>query len=1160
MPVNAKNKLSKTRGQPSHGSSNKLFSMRETLASSDGDLNHDDKGIHASASNPNLAAQGGDCDLDPTIGRVSRWAVDFERLLTDELGLCCFTEFLKKEFSEENIMFWIACEKMAKITDRGELQKTAQEIYDKHLAPKALMPVNLDSGARALVEEAIKNPTPEMFKTQQQQIFKLMKFDSYARFLKSKLYQDCVLAEMASLPLPISLEKTDGKPAAAAAGEEGVNAGGSNLVVLGEGSGSGERNGRAMSGPVKERMDRKKSDKKGDKKKPSFSEKDEENGDKKKTSILPWRNKQKKPKDGDKPTSSSGNEETSVSSRHSSVTSSDFRPAGGKYVDMNHCFHMIFPNNEILTLTPEPDQNLGQVLMPLLEERGLGLQNVEIFLNDTKESDTVKQKLVDMDQMATSLIGRQIIVERRVLFKIELPNKRVIGVKSKLSKKIIEVLRPVAYKYKLHLDAMVVHLSDSPVPLDLDFTVASLDGQRILIETLKTYSGSYDIGGRASVGPSTSGTQQGGDEISHTRAASVDSFLRDEDPKTSSVQTEMLKAKLTATMSMQPPGDTRRDQRNLSAATAASPATKVGTLTTAPAPASPTATPAAEPALTNGRTEGRRKGNLKIMDKDTEDLIAMVSKAQNKRLDDQRGLTLRNLELPDFLKVPSTSLSSTNPIDNRPKSSLGLPYGTQPLESSGKNHQHKELTAADIEALKLRPKSTPPRPNAVVNGGAVFSDGILPTHSQAEELFGGSNPRNPVVRFNDTVVSSTYRDTSWDDTSTANYSQKPDMVPLSMTPDSYQLGSYPANKADKLSPRAYGHSLSDGNDSTDHGHNNTAYSLEFNSSYGSGDQPSLNATLTSSPSESKLQLPPVPDLDSTLQETMANYTPPPSLNNKQESPSRDIGPTRQTPIIHPFSAGSTLPGHTPDLLSKPILDSGSYASNGYSRSISAAQLSCSNNNNTFLPSSKSVPDIQTETNNCYSNYCPIPTTPDGSFYGSSPTVEAPPKAQPDVSQMYSRALRPPPSYHSSRGAGIGRTISAPSMNSMSALPSGTQPAGRQGSQHGEFWSRVTSSGTDAQTTPGLHGSCKQIPYKKVGGHPTWSHPSAGGARPRVSSSGTIGGASGACSGSSTGAQGYTMPASGGAYQKSVASGDTNFQGKETVIISKDGRKLRATFV
>ena len=32
------------------------------------------------------------------------------------------------------------------------------------------MPVNLEGQCRELVEEAIKNPTPEMFKTQQQQV------------------------------------------------------------------------------------------------------------------------------------------------------------------------------------------------------------------------------------------------------------------------------------------------------------------------------------------------------------------------------------------------------------------------------------------------------------------------------------------------------------------------------------------------------------------------------------------------------------------------------------------------------------------------------------------------------------------------------------------------------------------------------------------------------------------------------------------------------------------------------------------------------------------------------------------------------------------------------------------------------------------------------
>lgn len=41
-----------------------------------------------------------------------------------------------------------------------------------------------------------------MFKEQQLQIFNLMKFDSYTRFLKSQLYQECILAEVEGRPLP----------------------------------------------------------------------------------------------------------------------------------------------------------------------------------------------------------------------------------------------------------------------------------------------------------------------------------------------------------------------------------------------------------------------------------------------------------------------------------------------------------------------------------------------------------------------------------------------------------------------------------------------------------------------------------------------------------------------------------------------------------------------------------------------------------------------------------------------------------------------------------------------------------------------------------------------------------------------------------------------
>jgi regulator of G-protein signaling len=53
---------------------------------------------------------------------VASWAVGFEKLLNDEMGLYVFTEFLKKEFSQENIQFWIACEKFKKFSDPDEVR------------------------------------------------------------------------------------------------------------------------------------------------------------------------------------------------------------------------------------------------------------------------------------------------------------------------------------------------------------------------------------------------------------------------------------------------------------------------------------------------------------------------------------------------------------------------------------------------------------------------------------------------------------------------------------------------------------------------------------------------------------------------------------------------------------------------------------------------------------------------------------------------------------------------------------------------------------------------------------------------------------------------------------------------------------------------------
>ncbi|KAB0397659.1 hypothetical protein E2I00_008623, partial [Balaenoptera physalus] len=110
--------------------------------------------------------------------------------------------FLKKEFSAENVTFWKACERFQQIpaSDTQQLAQEARNIYQEFLSSQALSPVNIDRQAW-LGEEVLAEPRPDMFRAQQLQIFNLMKFDSYARFVKSPLYRECLLAEAEGRPL-----------------------------------------------------------------------------------------------------------------------------------------------------------------------------------------------------------------------------------------------------------------------------------------------------------------------------------------------------------------------------------------------------------------------------------------------------------------------------------------------------------------------------------------------------------------------------------------------------------------------------------------------------------------------------------------------------------------------------------------------------------------------------------------------------------------------------------------------------------------------------------------------------------------------------------------------------------------------------------------------
>uniref|UniRef100_A0A8D0BHU2 Regulator of G protein signaling 11 n=1 Tax=Salvator merianae TaxID=96440 RepID=A0A8D0BHU2_SALMN len=129
----------------------------------------------------------------PTKLRVERWSFGFSELINDALGRVQLLEFLKKEFSAENLSFWEACEEL-RYGEQGRIDEIVDSIYQQFLAPGATRWVNIDSKTMERTLEGIKTPHRYVMDDAQMHIYMLMKKDSYPRFLKSDLYKN-LLAE-----------------------------------------------------------------------------------------------------------------------------------------------------------------------------------------------------------------------------------------------------------------------------------------------------------------------------------------------------------------------------------------------------------------------------------------------------------------------------------------------------------------------------------------------------------------------------------------------------------------------------------------------------------------------------------------------------------------------------------------------------------------------------------------------------------------------------------------------------------------------------------------------------------------------------------------------------------------------------------------------------
>ncbi|XP_039939241.1 regulator of G-protein signaling 3 isoform X2 [Hirundo rustica] len=139
--------------------------------------------------------------LKPTPEEALKWGDSLEKLLLHKYGLAAFRAFLRTEFSEENLEFWLACEEFKKIKSQSKMVSKAKKIFAEYIAIQSCKEVNLDSYTREHTKENLQNVTRSCFDLAQKRIYGLMEKDSYPRFLRSDLYLDIINQKKGSSPL-----------------------------------------------------------------------------------------------------------------------------------------------------------------------------------------------------------------------------------------------------------------------------------------------------------------------------------------------------------------------------------------------------------------------------------------------------------------------------------------------------------------------------------------------------------------------------------------------------------------------------------------------------------------------------------------------------------------------------------------------------------------------------------------------------------------------------------------------------------------------------------------------------------------------------------------------------------------------------------------------
>ena len=126
-------------------------------------------------------------------------------------GRRAFGRFLQREYSEEGLLFWIACQHAATAKGLGRRAQNIllRDIYESFVAAEAPLSINIGSTLRRDIEQRFRDQRMKGEKSQvgqyllqkaalvalqkaQRQVFKLLKQDNFARFRLTGEYKQLV--------------------------------------------------------------------------------------------------------------------------------------------------------------------------------------------------------------------------------------------------------------------------------------------------------------------------------------------------------------------------------------------------------------------------------------------------------------------------------------------------------------------------------------------------------------------------------------------------------------------------------------------------------------------------------------------------------------------------------------------------------------------------------------------------------------------------------------------------------------------------------------------------------------------------------------------------------------------------------------------------------